>query len=290
MTTYNVAFAPKSAWRDLRERIQYLFRHDYKGANGQKVNGMRIAVKAWRLLLNPSFLSQGARASIALINGEVSRNFGNYAAYINEMHRLGVLGGVQQQYTATGTSRQELYGKNALDRITEEVAAQEADGITKKFYKSVRDSVPAKALGLFGRMCRKLHQIMLGYSNFFYNMPIAVQYVAMREMGCSERTAAAATMDAMDFLSRGKSHKKLARIIPFFTSITHGAFNLLNSYGLSGESVSSNPELKKSHYQLRMMGRSYAAKCIRLAALSGIVSVMYALVGAMCRPDDPDDD
>ena len=290
MTTYNVAFAPKSAWRDLRERIQYLFRHDYKGANGQKVNGMRIAVKAWRLLLNPSFLSQGARASIALISGKESHNFGNYAAYVNEMHRLGVLGGVQQQYTATGTSRQELYGKNALDRITEEVAAQEADGITKRFYKSVRDSVPAKALGLFGRMCRKLHQIMLGYSNFFYNMPIAVQYVAMREMGCSERTAAAATMDAMDFLSRGKSHKKLARIVPFFTSITHGAVNLLNSYGLSGESVSSNPELKKSHYQLRMMGRSYAAKCIRLAALSGIVSVMYALVGAMCRPDDPDDD
>ena len=290
MTTYNVAFAPKSAWRDLRERIQYLFRHDYKGTNGQKVNGMRIAVKAWRLLLNPSFLAQGARASIALISGKVSRNFGNYAAYINEMHRLGVIGGVQQQYTATGTSRQELYGKNALDRITEEVAAQEADSITKKFYKSVRDSVPVKALGLFGRMCRKLHQIMLGYSNFFYNMPIAVQYVAMREMGCSERTAAAATMDAMDFLSRGKSHKKLARIVPFFTSITHGAVNLLNSYGLSGESVSSNPELKKSHYQLRMMGRSYAAKCIRLAALSGIVSVMYALVGAMCRPDDPDDD
>ena len=291
MTTFNPLFAPKASVRDIFERGQYCVRHQFIAADGSTVNGVTVMLRMWKnLLMNPAFLWQGASASMNIAHHKESRNKNRYAKYVNEMYRRGLLGNMQQQYVANGDTRADIYGPTALDRVKARVAEGDADSITKRYYKMLHKAVPYSKIGLLGRFCKLLHQKALGWANFFYNASLAAQYVALRESGCSVDTAAAATANAMDFANQGRYAKYGTKMFSFFNSIMHGAGNYFNSWGLNANTISANPNLKRTHYRRRMLGRSITAKGIRLAAMLGLVQIVTAAMGAFCRPDDPEDD
>ena len=291
MTTFNPLFAPKASVRDIFERGQYCVRHQFTAADGSTVNGVTVMLRMWKnLLMNPAFLIQGASASMNIAHHKESRNKSRYAKYVNEMYRRGLLGNMQQQYVANGDTRADIYGPTALDRVKARVAEGDADSITKRYYKMLHKAVPYSKIGLVGRFCKFLHQKALGWANFFYNASLAAQYVALRESGCSVDTAAAATANAMDFANQGKYAKYGTKMFSFFNSIMHGSGNYFDSWGLNANTTSANPNLKRTHYYRRMLGRSITAKGIRLAAMLGLVQIVTAAMGAFCRPDDPEDD
>ena len=291
MTTFNPLFAPKASVRDIFERGQYCVRHQFTAADGSTVNGVTVMLRMWKnLLMNPAFLWQGASAAMNIAHHKESRNKSRYAKYVNEMYRRGLLGNMQQQYVANGDTRADIYGPTALDRVKARVAEGDADSITKRYYKMLHKAVPYSKIGLLGRFCKLLHQKALGWANFFYNASLAAQYVALRESGCSVDTAAAATANAMDFANQGRYAKYGTKMFSFFNSIMHGSANYFNSWGLNANTISANPNLKRTHYYRRMLGRSLTAKGIRLAAMLGLVQIVTAAMGAFCRPDDPEDD
>jgi len=94
----------------------------------------------------------------------------------------------------------------------------------------------------------------------------------------------------MDFANQGKYAKYGTKMFSFFNSIMHGSGNYFDSWGLNANTISANPNLKRTHYRRRMLGRSITAKGIRLAAMLGLVQIVTAAMGAFCRPDDPEDD
>lgn len=291
MTTFSPLFAPKASVRDIFERGQYCVRHQFTAADGSTVNGVTVMLRMWKnLLMNPAFLIQGASAAMNIAHHKESRNKSRYAKYVNEMYRRGLLGNMQQQFVANGDTRADIYGPTTLDKVKARVAEGDADSITKRYYKMLHKAVPYSKIGLLGRFCKLLHQKALGWANFFYNASLAAQYVALRESGCSVDTAAAATANAMDFANQGRYAKYGTKLFSFFNSIMHGSGNYFDSWGLNANTISANPNLKRTHYYRRMLGRSITAKGIRLAAMLGLVQIVTAAMGAFCRPDDPEDD
>ena len=77
----------------------------------------------------------------------------------------------------------------------------------------------------------------------------------------------------MDFTNRGYYHKVGSKFISFLTSITHGTANMLDSYGINRNSISSNPYATNvTGYARRMNMQSYAFKAARLSAYIGLVA------------------
>ena len=299
MTTFNPLFAIKSAIADFRERVTRLGHKEFADSNGNKVSGVRVALRMWRNMLNPKFLGTVGKYSIELAAHKETKNDTQYRKYLSEMHRLGIIGGVQQQMVATGGSRRALFGMNATERINREIEranaereaqiAEDAKTFVSKLFKLFGQFAHGVARTRIGKFLHAVHNGAIGWSNMFYNVPLAAQYIAMRECGLSERAAAADTARAMDFTSRGYYHKVGSKFISFLTSITHGTANMLDSYGLNRNLISSNKYAKKeTGYVRRMIVQSYAFKAARLSAYIGLVQVLMYAVGACLRPDEPD--
>jgi hypothetical protein len=299
MTTFNPLFALKSSIADFRERVTRLGHKEFADSNGNKVSGVRVALRMWRNLLNPKFLGTVGKYSIELAAHKETKNDTQYRKYLSEMHRLGIIGGVQQQMVATGGSRRALFGMNATERINREIEranaereaqiAEDAKTFVSKLFKLFGQFAHGAARTRIGKFLHAVHNGAIGWSNMFYNVPLAAQYIAMRECGLSERAAAADTARAMDFTNRGYYHKVGSKFISFLTSITHGTANMLDSYGLNRNLISSNKYAKKeTGYVRRMIVQSYAFKAARLSAYIGLVQVLMYAVGACLRPDEPD--
>ena len=298
MTTFNPLFALKSAISDFRERVTRLGRKEFVDSNGKKVSGVRIAIRMWRNMLNPKLLGTVGKYSIELAAHKETKNDTQYRKYLAEMHKLGIIGGVQQQMVATGGSRRSLFGMNATEKIQREIEKQrelqeqqtnkEAETLVAKLYRVLGDLTHDVSRTRIGKFLHAVHNGAIGWSNMFYNVPLAAQYIAMRECGLSERAAAADTAKAMDFTNRGYYHKVGGKFISFLTSITHGTANMMDSYGINRNSISSNPYLKQTGYARRMNMQSYAFKAARLSAYIGLVQVLMYAVGACLRPDEPD--
>ena len=298
MTTFNPLFALKSAIADFRERITRLGHKEFADSNGHKVSGVRIAIRMWRNMLNPKFLGTVGRYSIELAAHKETKNDTQYRKYLAEMHKLGIIGGVQQQMVATGGSRRSLFGMNATEKIQREIEKQrelqeqqtnkEAETLVAKLYRILGDLTHDVSRTRIGKFLHAVHNGAIGWSNMFYNVPLAAQYIAMRECGLSAQSAAADTAKAMDFTNRGYYHKVGGKFISFLTSITHGTGNMMDSYGINRNSISSNPYLKQTGYARRMNMQSYAFKAARLSAYIGLVQVLTYAVGACLRPDEPD--
>ena len=299
MTTFNPLFALKSAIADFRERVTRLGHKEFADSNGNKVSGVRVALRMWRNMLNPKFLGTVGKYSIELAAHKETKNDTQYRKYLSEMHRLGIIGGVQQQMVATGGSRRALFGMNATERINREIEranaereaqiAEDAKTFVSKLFKLFGQFAHGVARTRIGKFLHAVHNGAIGWSNMFYNVPLAAQYIAMRECGLSERAAAADTAKAMDFANRGYYHKVGSKFISFLTSITHGTANMLDSYGINRNSISSNPYATNvTGYARRMNMQSYAFKAARLSAYIGLVQVLMYAVGACLRPDEPD--
>ena len=298
MTTFNPLFALKSAISDFRERVTRLGHKEFVDSNGHKVSGVRIALRMWRNMLNPKFLGTVGKYSIELAAHKETKNDTQYRKYLAEMHKLGIIGGVQQQMVATGGSRHSLFGMNATEKIQREIEKQrelqeqqtnkEAETLVAKLYRILGDLTHGISRTRIGKFLHAVHNGAIGWSNMFYNVPLAAQYIAMRECGLSAQSAAADTAKAMDFTNRGYYHKVGGKFISFLTSITHGTANMMDSYGINRNSISSNPYLKQTGYARRMNMQSYAFKAARLSAYIGLVQVLMYAVGACLRPDEPD--
>ena len=298
MTTFNPLFALKSALSDFRERVTRLGHKEFADSNGHKVSGVRIALRMWRNMLNPKLLGTVGKYSIELAAHKETKNDTQYRKYLAEMHKLGIIGGVQQQMVATGGSRRSLFGMNATEKIQLEIEKQralqeqqtnkEAETLVAKLYRILGDLTHGVSRTRIGKFLHAVHNGAIGWSNMFYNVPLAAQYIAMRECGLSERAAAADTAKAMDFTNRGYYHKVGGKFISFLTSITHGTANMMDSYGINRNSISSNPYLKQTGYARRMNMQSYAFKAVRLSAYIGLIQVLMYAVGACLRPDEPD--
>ena len=299
MTTFNPLFALKSAIADFRERITRLGHKEFADSNGHKVSGVRIAIRMWRNMLNPKFLGTVGRYSIELAAHKETKNDTQYCKYLAEMHKLGIIGGVQQQMVATGGSRRSLFGMNATEKIQREIEKQrelqeqqtnkEAETLVAKLYRILGDLTHDVSRTRIGKFLHAVHNGAIGWSNMFYNVPLAAQYIAMRECGLSAQSAAADTAKAMDFTNRGYYHKVGSKFISFLTSITHGTGNMLDSLGINRNSISSNPYATNvTGYARRMNMQSYAFKAARLSAYIGLIQVLIYAVGACLRPDEPD--
>ena len=298
MTTFNPLFALKSSISDFRERVTRLGHKEFADSNGHKVSGVRIAIRMWRNMLNPKLLGTVGKYSIELAAHKETKNDTQYRKYLAEMHKLGIIGGVQQQMVATGGSRRSLFGMNATEKIQLEIEKaralqeqqtnKEAETLVAKLYRILGDLTHGVSRTRIGKFLHAVHNGAIGWSNMFYNVPLAAQYIAMRECGLSERSAAADTAKAMDFTNRGYYHKVGGKFISFLTSITHGTANMMDSYGINRNSISSNPYLKQTGYARRMNMQSYAFKAARLSAYIGLVQVLMYAVGACLRPDEPD--
>ena len=298
MTTFNPLFALKSAISDFRERITRLGRREFADSNGHKVSGVRIALRMWRLMMNPKFLGTTFKYSVELASHKVTGNNTQYRKYLSEMHKYGIIGGVQQQMVATGGSRRSLFGMNATEKIQLEIEKQralqeqqtnkEAETLVSKLYRILGEKTHGVSRTRIGKFLHAVHNAAIGWSNMFYNVPLAAQYVAMRECGLSAQSAAADTAKAMDFTNRGYYHKVGSKFVSFLTSITHGTANMLDSYGINRNTISSNPYLKQTGYARRMNIQSYAFKAARLSAYLALVQVLLYAVGASLRPHEPD--
>ena len=298
MTTFNPLFALKSAISDFRERITRLGRREFADSNGHKVSGVRIALRMWRLMMNPKFLGTTFKYSVELASHKVTGNNTQYRKYLSEMHKYGIIGGVQQQMVATGGSRRSLFGLNATEKIQLEIEKQralqeqqtnkEAETLVSKLYRILGEKTHGVSRTRIGKFLHAVHNAAIGWSNMFYNVPLAAQYVAMRECGLSAQSAAADTAKAMDFTNRGYYHKVGGKFVSFLTSITHGTANMLDSYGINRNTISSNPYLKQTGYARRMNMQSYAFKAARLSAYLALVQVLLYAVGASLRPHEPD--
>ena len=298
MTTFNPLFALKSAISDFRERVTRLGRKEFVDSNGKKVSGVRVALRMWRNMLNPKLLGTVGKYSIELAAHKETKNDTQYRKYLAEMHKLGIIGGVQQQMVATGGSRRSLFGMNATEKIQREIEKQrelqeqqtnkEAETLVAKLYRVLGDLTHDVSRTRIGKFLHAVHNGAIGWSNMFYNVPLAAQYIAMRECGLSAQSAAADTAKAMDFTNRGYYHKVGGKFISFLTSITHGIAIMLDSYGINRNTISSNPYLKQTGYARRMNMQSYAFKAARLSAYIGLVQVLMYAVGACLRPDEPD--
>ena len=298
MTTFNPLFALKSAISDFRERITRLGRREFADSNGRKVSGVRIALRMWRLMMNPKFLGTAFKYSVELASHKVTGNDTQYRKYLSEMHKYGIIGGVQQQMVATGGSRRSLFGMNATEKIQLEIEKQrelqeqqtnkEAETLVSKLYRILGEKTHGVSRTRIGKFLHAVHNAAIGWSNMFYNVPLAAQYVAMRECGLSAQSAAADTAKAMDFTNRGYYHKVGGKFVSFLTSITHGTANMLDSYGINRNTISSNPYLKQTGYARRMNMQSYAFKAARLSAYLALVQVLLYAVGASLRPHEPD--
>ena len=299
MTTFNPLFALKSAIADFRERITRLGHKEFVDSNGKKVSGVRIAIRMWRNMLNPKLLGTVGRYSIELAAHKETKNDTQYRKYLSEMHKYGIIGGVQQQMVATGGSRRSLFGMNATEKIQREIEKQrelqeqqtnkEAETLVAKLYRVLGDLTHDVSRTRIGKFLHAVHNGAIGWSNMFYNVPLAAQYIAMRECGLSAQSAAADTAKAMDFTNRGYYHKVGSKFISFLTSITHGTANMMDSYGINRNSISSNPYATNvTGYARRMNMQSYAFKAARLSAYIGLIQVLMYAVGACLRPDEPD--
>ena len=298
MTTFNPLFALKSAISDFRERITRLGRREFADSNGHKVSGVRIALRMWRLMMNPKFLGTAFKYSVELASHKVTGNDTQYRKYLSEMHKYGIIGGVQQQMVATGGSRRSLFGLNASEKISLEIEKaralqeaqtnKEAETLVSKLYRILGEKAHDASRTRIGKFLHAVHNAAIGWSNMFYNVPLAAQYVAMRECGLSAQSAAADTAKAMDFTNRGYYHKVGGKFVSFLTSITHGTANMLDSYGINRNTISSNPYLKQTGYARRMNMQSYAFKAARLSAYLALVQVLLYAVGASLRPHEPD--
>ena len=298
MTTFNPLFALKSAISDFRERITRLGRREFADSNGHKVSGVRIALRMWRLMMNPKFLGTAFKYSVELASHKETKNDTQYRKYLSEMHKYGIIGGVQQQMVATGGSRRSLFGLNATEKISLEIEKaralqeqqtnKEAETLVNKMYRVLGEKTHGASRTRIGKFLHAVHNAAIGWSNMFYNVPLAAQYIAMRECGLSAQSAAADTAKAMDFTNRGYYHKVGGKFVSFLTSITHGTANMLDSYGINRNTISSNPYLKQTGYARRMNMQSYAFKAARLSAYLALVQVLLYAVGASLRPHEPD--
>jgi hypothetical protein len=249
VTTLRAAFSPQGALKDYGERIaNVLARESYISGLDDVVSGTDVAAKMAGLGVNAEFL-RGYYANImADITGKPAPTGGYYDKYFAEFKK-------------SGAYMTFLDLMKELDHKTTNLMGAENVNVLRK---AVRAVVRTKGY-------QATEKIVHGYNNLFNAMPIFTQYVAFRESGVFEKSAAAYTLDTMNFFKRGRLEPYGSAMFVFFRPTVQGGANMLRAL---------NPFSKSTP----------AARVRGLASLAGLTALSMVVIGGLRGAGDEGDE
>ena len=260
-TTYMPAFAPTNMFRDIPERLSNAVRATYRDAQGNAVNGAKVATQA---VLNLSYAGEVMRA---VFTGKPENIEGKVGQYLVEFEEQGILN------TASVKAMLQNVGNTNFAFIEEKIKALEEnpDSAIKQFAQNMNEARKR------GRAVVHL------YNEMFYAVAPFALYKALRDNGLSPDDAAFAVTDMMNLSKRGSVTRFLSPVLPFLSSIGQTAGQMANNYGLSTTTFGHQ----------RSFDKEYRAGMLRMSALMAAVYVgggalIAATATMMGTPDDPD--
>lgn len=254
-TRFKAAFSPINMVKDLIERGVNILAADIYDASGNVVSGTQIAAKMMSLAANSELL-------------------GSYLKGQRNLADMGQYGGYWAEFKSPDLS---LSYNSMLELVREKQFSGEHLQETNWFkgYDNVN-----KALQKAGKTANQAIDIVNKYNDYWNAYPAYLQYVAMRELGIPDGTAAAKTLDLFDLYQQGELTPFGQAMWPFFRSIVQGGFNMLRSMGLTPSTI--NPV---GGWEGFFQGPQWRG---RVALMAGTM-VSYMIAGMM-RGIDGDDE
>ena len=154
----------------------------------------------WRNMLNPgSSSARSARYSIELAAHKETKNDTQYRKYLSEMHKVrALLAESSSRWSPPAVhaarSWHERHREDSTVRLRSQRELQGSrprrlrPGWSKLFRVSATERPWTSARTRIGKFLHAVHNGAIGWSNMFYNVPLAAQYIAMRECGLSARS------------------------------------------------------------------------------------------------------
>ena len=255
-TTYTPLFSVTNFQRDFAERTSYAFASTYRDANGNPVDGAKVALEA---NLNMRYAPE---IMLAVFTGKPENIEGKVGQYLQEFERQGILN--------SASLRAML--KNVGDTNFAYIEAKLSEAKDAK-------SVLAKMNEIRKELRGKFHT----WADMWYAIPTFAFYKAMRDAGLSPDQAAYHVTEMMNLNQRGQFTAWACGVWPYLSSIAQTAAQVTNYFGLNtttfGHSRSGDKEFWKNR-----------AKAYGLAALTfGVGTLMIeSLATIMGTPDDPE--
>ena len=280
-TTYSPIFAVNNMGRDIAERTTYNIGSTYRDADGNPVDGSKIAVRAGAYAAKnaPDMMRAVLTGRPELIGGKVGQ-------YLTELMEQGGLESASIKALLRNTEDSnyvfinELLGK--VDKITTpENLFETLENKLNEMAEHLDDT--DTKLGKINAARKFLRGKCRLWAEMWYMIPTASMYMAMRDMNIRKSDAYFNTVEMMNLNQKGIVTMALQPLFPYLGSIGQTAGQLVKFYGLSTTTFGHQRSFDKEY-------RKNTTKAWALSVGSTLlISNMIALLAAaMGTEDDPD--
>ena len=280
-TTYSPIFAVNNMGRDIAERTTYNIGSTYRDADGNPVDGSKIAVRAGAYTAKhaPDMMRAVLTGRPELIGGKVGQ-------YLTELMEQGGLESASIKALLRNTEDSnyvfinELLGK--VDKITTpENLFETLENKLNKMAEHLDDT--DTKLGKINAARKFLRGKCRLWAEMWYMIPTASMYMAMRDMNIRKSDAYFNTVEMMNLNQKGIVTMALQPLFPYLGSIGQTAGQLVKFYGLSTTTFGHQRSFDKEYMKNTTKAWAFATGSILL-----ISNMIALLAAAMGTEDDPD--
>jgi len=214
-TKFVPLFAPKTAVRDIPERITNMLGRGVLKSDGTELSGAAVSRKMMALLFNPTFIS-------AYTNSFTGRNKNIPQDLLNKYEKY------WREFEKSGVNLTILSQLKVRSKTTPE---QRAFDYTEL----------GKTLGLPNHLIDE-------WNDFFNSFAPFLQYVSMREQDVNTGDAEFKTLEMFNLTERGGLAPYASAIYPFFVSSMQGSKTVLRSLGLTKDWRSPNKNVRNARW------------------------------------------
>ena len=280
-TTYSPMFAVNNMGRDIAERTTYNIGSTYRDADGNPVDGSKIAVRAGAYAAKnaPDMMRAVLTGRPELIGGKVGQ-------YLTELMELGGLESASIKALLRNTEDSnyvfinELLGK--VDKITTpENLFETLENKLNEMAEHLDDT--DTKLGKINAARKFLRGKCRLWAEMWYMIPTASMYMAMRDMNIRKSDAYFNTVEMMNLNQKGIVTIALQPLFPYLGSIGQTAGQLVKFYGLSTTTFGHQRSFDKEYRKNTTKAWAFSVGSTLL-----ISNMIALLAAAMGTEDDPD--
>lgn len=280
-TTYSPIFAVNNMGRDLSERTTYNIGSTYRDADGNPVDGSKIAVRAGAYTAKhaPDMMRAVLTGRPELIGGKVGQ-------YLTELMELGGLESASIKALLRNTEDanyafiNELLGK--VDKITTpENLFETLENKLNKMAEHLDDT--DTKLGKINAARKFLRGKFRLWAEMWYMIPTASMYMAMRDMNIRKSDAYFNTVEMMNLNQKGIVTIALQPMFPYLSSIGQTAAQIVKFYGFSTTTFGHQRSFDKEY--MKNTTKAWAFSVGSTLLISNMIALLAAAMGT---EDDPD--
>ena len=280
-TTYSPIFAINNMGRDLAERTTYNIGSTYRDADGNPVDGSKIAVRAGAYTAKhaPDMMRAVLTGRPELIGGKVGQ-------YLTELMEQGGLESASIKALLRNTEDSnyvfinELLGK--VDKITTpENLFETLENKLNEMAEHLDDT--DTKLGKINAARKFLRGKFRLWAEMWYMIPTASMYMAMRDMNIRKSDAYFNTVEMMNLNQKGIVTIALQPLFPYLGSIGQTAAQMVKFYGFSTTTFGHQRSFDKEY--MKNTTKAWAFSVGSTLLISNMIALLAAAMGT---EDDPD--